>query len=74
MKESKRPRLVVDLTSDQKAALSRIFHHGELNPFFSMIVDDVISAIEKNGRKVIGAYVSRRITPGAISDLMDGSD
>lgn len=54
------PRLNVDITGEQEQALRRLMPHGTKRIVFGLIIDDLISALEKDER-VLGAFMAREI-------------
>lgn len=70
-----RPRLSIDLTEEQRRELDRIlYHHGFRRAVFSIIIDDLIDAVNKHGPKIISALLSRAIKLEDISkELKDGN-
>lgn len=63
-----RPRLSIDITYEQREELDRILaHHGLQKAVFSIIIDDLINAVNKNGYAVIAGILSRSLTLGDIT-------
>lgn len=56
-----RPRLVVDITDEQAQKLNRYLEYGMRGPVFSVIIDDVISMLEKHGAVFLGAVLARHL-------------
>lgn len=54
------PRLSVEITVEQKEALDRLVPWGTRRRVFSVIVDDLISILEKSPY-VLGAIIARDI-------------
>lgn len=63
MKPKTRPRLIVDITEDQRALLSRYLSWGITAPLFRVIIDDLICILEddKTREKIIGMIMSGNI-------------
>lgn len=57
-----RPRLSIDLTPEQRRDLDRILgQHGLQKAVFSILVDDLINAVNTHGHHVISGLISRAI-------------
>jgi hypothetical protein len=55
-----RPRLSVELTTDQYKKLGKLVPWGQQRILFSKIVDELISLLEEHGSLAIGAILSNR--------------
>ena len=57
-----RPRLSIDITEAQSAALYKHLSWGEKKRLFTIVIDDLITAFDKYGAdKIIGAMKAREI-------------
>ena len=61
MPNEQRPRLSIEITEEQNLALQRLIPWGVKNSLFGMIVDDLISMLEKHGEIVLAAIFSRKL-------------
>lgn len=63
MKEEKiwRPRLVIDITEEQARRLNRYLEYGMRVRLFSIVLDDVLDMIEKNGATFLAAVLARHL-------------
>ncbi len=61
-----RPRLVVEITEEQRLALTRLFPHGFMRPFMHKVVDEIISLVDKGGQKALAAIISGLILPSEV--------
>ena len=67
-----RPRLSVDLLPSQHRKIQRYFPHGTIKLVFRLVVDDLISMIEKYGAgPVLGCFIDRDIT---LEEVLCGND
>lgn len=55
------PRLTVNLTPDEKKRLDKCVPWGYTRRLFSVLIDSVCTAVEKQGPIVLAAIVSKRI-------------
>lgn len=67
MNPSYKPRLTVELREDQYHRLNQLLTHGQRKQIFQILVDDLISALEKHGPQVIAGIYTRTINVGSIS-------
>ena len=62
------PRLSVAITERQRDELNKILsQHGLQRAVFSVIIDDLIDAVNKHGQKVVAGLVSRSLKLDDIS-------
>lgn len=67
MNPSYKPRLTVELREDQYHRLNQLLTHGQRKQIFQILVDDLVSALEKHGPQVIAGIYTRTINVGSIS-------
>ena len=67
--KSYRPRLSIELTEEQQVKLLKLIPWGVKNKLFSIIVDDVISLMEKHGQKFLAAVLTKSIELGDWSSV-----
>ena len=56
-----RPRLSIDLSTSQREALNRLIPWGLQNQLFSVIVDSLISYLERHGMTAVMVILERRL-------------
>ena len=56
-----RPRLAIEITPEQHAALQRLFPYGTQRAFFSKIIDEVLKVVELGGTRVIAAILTNAL-------------
>ena len=62
MTEPYTPRLSIELTEDQYKKMQLYFPHGTKKVVFSLIIDQLISLIEKHGAgNVLGAFIEKQV-------------
>ena len=61
-----RPRLSIEISEEQNHSLGKLIPWGVKNELFSVIVDDVIELLEKNGSIVLAAILTKKLK---VSDL-----
>jgi len=66
-----RPRLSINISAEQYRKLQKYIPWGTRTKVFSIIIDDLISAVEEKGTEVIGALIARRIKYEDISRWRD---
>lgn len=55
-----RPRLSIEITEESRNKLQKLLPHGTQKLVFQLIVDDLISLMEKHGSgKIIGMFIER---------------
>lgn len=59
--KSYRPRLSIEISSQQHDALARLIPWGVKNALFSVIVDDVIERLERHGHKFIAIILDHKL-------------
>lgn len=69
-----RPRLTVDITEEQFQRAQRLINWGIRTELFSVILDDLLDAIEQEGPHVIGGLLARKIKLGDIVPEVDLKD
>ena len=72
MKRIGRARLSIDVNEKQEQFLREFIPWGVKNKVFSVIIDDLMKAVQKHGSNVIGALVSRHITTMNFVKELDG--
>ena len=58
---SYKPRLSIEISEEQSAALSRLIPWGLKGTLFQVIIDDIIELIEKEGEIVIAAIIKKKL-------------
>ena len=61
MSDEWRPRLSITITDEQYKKLQGLIPWGVKGQLFSAIIDDLITALEKDGEKVLGAILARKL-------------
>ena len=61
MSDEWRPRLSITITNEQYRKLQSLIPWGVKGQLFSAIIDDLITALEKDGEKVLGAILARKL-------------
>ncbi len=69
MNESFRPRLSIEISSDQANALRDLIPWGLKNQLFSIIIDDVIRLAHKHGAQFLAAILSQSVRLDDYSSL-----
>jgi len=70
-----RPRLSIDLTEEQRRGLDRIFpYQGLQKAIFSIIIDDLINAVNRHGPNVLSGLITRSIKLQNITELQNGDE
>jgi hypothetical protein len=58
-----RPRLSIEITKESYDKLQELLPHGTKKIVFNLIVEDLISIMQKHGSgKIIGAFIERDVT------------
>jgi len=66
-----RPRLSIEITEEQHLALGRLIPWGAKNELFRVIIDDVITLLEKHGAIIIAAILTRRLNVGDLPTVKE---
>lgn len=61
MSDEWRPRLSITITNEQYRKLQSLIPWGVKGQLFSAIIDDLITALERDGEKVLGAILARKL-------------
>lgn len=56
-----RPRLSIEIGEEEFEKLQKLIPWGVKNQLFKIIIDDLISALEKSGPMVLGAVLSGKV-------------
>ena len=57
-----RPRLSVEITSEQQQALQKHLDHGMQKKLFNIVISDVIRMMEKHGRTFLAAVIMHKLS------------
>lgn len=57
-----RPRLSVEITSEQQQALQKHLDHGMQKKLFGIVVSDVIKMLELHGRNFLAAVILHKLS------------
>ena len=57
-----KPRLSIEISEEQNAALSRLIPWGLKGALFQIVIDDIIKLIEDKGTIVIAAIIDRKLS------------
>jgi len=70
-----KPRLSVDITQTQRNELDRILgQYGLQRAVFSVVIDDLIEAVNRHGHAVVAGLISRSLKLGDISKEVDDNE
>lgn len=66
-----KPRLTIEVTEYQYNIIKKHLEHGQLKQIFGVIIEDVVTMLEKYGMTFILALITRRIS---MRDYINGND
>ena len=58
-----RHRLSVEISEEQRRKLDGLFPHGLQRPFFSVIVDEIITLLELGGEQALAVVIGKAVKP-----------
>ena len=70
MQDHQRVKLTIEVREDQQRALQKHIPWGTQRAFFEVLIDDVITALERHGTIVVYAVLDKKMRTGECNPVL----